>query len=252
MKFRGILLNNKRVIIPNIDLKKFYRICAFQNITPESIGIKEKSFARYIRLREKFFGGTIKAEAYSIFIDKLRETILLKLISKEDLEKLNNKPLNPITIKKIIKENRQEISNTSAKALLSLLIKVNLLDQVNIIKIVNLNKESERDKELIYYYLLRRRDFISVKKLKEKFWDYPRKHKINDYLLELWVEDKINIKGLDVPKEICVDYNFNNLAPENFKEYESIETFRIRETGELRARILVNDDYKLYPLDWRD
>ena len=245
-------MKNKKFIIPNINLKKFYRICAFQKTSHETVDLKEKSFRRYLKFREYLFGGYIKAESYSIFIDEIRKAILSKIISEDSLNQLANKPLNPITIKNLFIEKNREISNSSAKALLSLLIRVYLLDQVNIIKNISVDGENDQDKELIYYYLLRRRNFISVKELKNKFSDYPRKHKINNYLLELWIDGKVDIGGLDIPKEICKDYNFENISPEQVKDYESIELFRIRETGELKARILIQDDFKLYPLDKGD
>jgi len=248
----GMSLKDKKIIIPNVNLKKFYPICVFKKVSYESIKLKEKTFRKYLKLKEILFKDYVKAESYSIFINKLRKAILLKIISKEDLNQLANRPLNPTTIKKFFEEKRQKISNSSAKALLSLLIKVYLLDQINIIKNISVDKEVDQDKELISNYLLRRRDFISVKELKNKFADYPRKHKINDYLLELWIEGIIDIGGLDVPKEICSNYNFKNLPPELVKDYKSIEMFRIRETGELRAGIIIQDNYKLYPLDKRD
>lgn len=71
-------------------------------------------------------------------------------------------------------------------------------------------------------------------------------------MLDLWIEGKIDINGLDVPKEICRDYNFKNISPELVENFSSVETFRVRETGELKARIILQDDYKLYPLDKGD
>ena len=245
-------MKNKKLIVPNISLEKFYRVCAFQKTSLETVELKEKSFRRYLKFRNYLFEGYIKAESYSIFIDEIRKAILSKIISEDNLYQLANKPLNPITIKMFFREKNREISNSSAKALLSLLIKVYLLDQVNIIKNISVDGENDQDKELIYNYLLRRRDFISVKELKNKFSDYPRKHKINNYLLELWIEGKVDIVGLDIPKEICSDYNFENILPEQVKDYQSIEVFRVRETGELKARISIQDDFKLYPLDKGD
>lgn len=156
-------MKNKKLIVPNINLKKFYRICAFQKTSFETVDLKEKSFRSYLKFRDHLFGGYIKAESYSIFIDEIRKAILSKIISKDNLIQLVNKPLNPITIKTFFKEKNREISNSSAKALLSLLIKVYLLDQVNVIKNISVDGEIDQDKELIYYYLLRRRDFISIK-----------------------------------------------------------------------------------------
>lgn len=245
-------MKNKKIVIPNVNLKKFYRVCAFKEVSHKSLNLKEKYFRSYLKLRNYLFGGFIKAESYSIFIDELRKSILLKIISKESLNQLVNKPLNPTTIKKFFEEKEREISNSSAKALLSLLIKVYLIDHINVIKTISVDKEIDQDKAIIYYYLLKRRDFISVKELKDKFSDYPRKHKINNYLLELWIEGRIDIGSLDVPKEICSNYNFKDLNPELVKDYESIEMYRIRETGELKAGIIIQDNYKLYPLDKRD
>ena len=245
-------MKNNKFIIPNVNLTKFYRICAFRDASPKSINLKEKTFRRYLKLRNYLFGGQIKAESYSIFIDELRKSILSKIISKEELVQFVNKPLNPTTIKTFFEEKEQEISNSSIKALLSLLIKVYLLDQINVIKNINVDNEIEQDKEIIYYYLLRRRNFISVKELKNKFRNYPRKHKINDYLIELWIEEKIDIIGLDIPKKICKNHDFKNLPLEQIKDFKSVERFRVRETGELRARIMLQDNYKLYPLNKGD
>ena len=79
-----MLMKNKRIIIPNINLKKFYKISAFQDVSHNSINLKEKSFNRYLKFRNHLFNGIVKAESYSIFIDKLRKSILSKIISKED------------------------------------------------------------------------------------------------------------------------------------------------------------------------
>ena len=127
-------MKNKRIIIPNINLKKFYKISAFQDVSHNSINLKEKSFNRYLKFRNHLFNGIVKAESYSIFIDKLRKGILSKIISKEDLNLLVNKPLNPTTVRTLFQEKGREISKSSSKALLSLLIKAYLLDQISIIK----------------------------------------------------------------------------------------------------------------------
>ena len=243
-----MIMKNMRIVIPNINLKKFYKICAFQEVSHSSVNLKEKSFRRYLKFRNHLFNGIVKAESYSIFIDKLRKSILSKIISNEDLNLLTDKPLNPTTIRTFFQTKGSEISKSSSKALLSLLIKVYLLDQMIIIKNISVDNEVDQDKDLIYYYILRRRDFISVKELKHKFSDYPRKHKINDHLLELWIDGRIEIDGIDVPKEVIKDYNFENLTPDLVKDYKSIELYRIRETGELTARIVIQNNYKLYPL----
>ena len=245
-------MKNNKVIIPNVNLKKFYRICAFRDTSPKSINLKEKTFRSYLKLRNYLFGGHIKAESYSIFIDELRKSILSKIISKEELAQFVNKPLNFTTIRIFFEKKEQEISNASIKALLSLLIKVYLLDQINIIKNINIDNEIEQDKEIIYYYLSRRRNFVSVKELKNKFRNYPRKHRITDYLIELWVEEKIDIIGLDIPKKICETHDFKNLPIAQVKDFKSIEKFRDRGTGELKARIILQENYKLYSLNKGD
>ena len=230
-----------------MNLKKFYKLCAFQNVSSKDIKLNQKTIAAYLKFRDYLFGGSIKAESYSIFIDELRKRILSKIISKEELSRLDNKPLSPMIIKKSFEEKKQQISFSSVKNLLSLLMKVYLLDQITTMKNISITDEETQDKELIYYYLLRNKDFISVKKVKEKFRDYQRRHRINDYLVELWIDNKIDIKGLDIPKKLCRDNDYKNLPLDKAKVYKSIETFRVRETGELRARISLSDNYKLYP-----
>ncbi len=242
----------RKIVIPSINLQKFYKVCAFQKVSPSSIGLAENSFKSYIKLRVYLFGKLVKAESFNIFIEVLRNSILSKIITKSELIQLTNRPLNSSTIKMYFESRGDYISNSSAKALLSLMLKVYLIDQLNIIKYVKTEEEGERDKELILYYILRRRTFISVRELKNKFSNYPRRHKINDYLLELWVDEYLVIGGLDVPRLLCKNYNFKNLNPEQVKEYKSIEMIRIRETGELKARVVIEDNYKLYPLDKRD
>ncbi|MFX1481273.1 MAG: hypothetical protein ACFFCI_24600, partial [Promethearchaeota archaeon] len=98
-----------------------------------------------------------------------------------------------------------------------------------------------------YYYLLRSKDFMSVKKVKKSFRNSQRAHRINNYLIELWVDGKIDIKGIDIPREFCNEYEYTNLPPDKVKGYKSIETYRVRETGELRASIALSDNYKLFP-----
>ncbi|KKN38936.1 hypothetical protein LCGC14_0748390 [marine sediment metagenome] len=249
MKYKD---NVRRIVIPTINLAKFYRVCAYQKITPSSIGLTEKSFKRYINLKDYLFGKLVKAESFNIFIEVLRNSILSKIISKSELLQLANRPLNPSTIKRYFENKGNNISNSSTKALLSLMLKIHLIDQLVIIKSIRTEEGAEHDKELIRYYILRRRSFISVKELKNKFSDFPRKHKINDYLLELWVDQFLDIGGLDVPRLLCNNYNFKNLDPEQMKEYKSIEKIRVRETGELKVRVVIEDSYKLYPLDKRD
>ncbi|KKN54099.1 hypothetical protein LCGC14_0595930 [marine sediment metagenome] len=245
-------LKGRRIIVPNINLKKFYRICAFRNISFKSVDLNEITFKKYLTFKNQLFGGYIKAESYSIFVEKLRKSILLKLISKEELTQLVNKPLNPTSIHVLFKKSNKQISNSSVKALLSLLMKVYLLDHVKIIKFLSFDEEERQDRSLIYYYLSRRRDFISVKRLKDKFWDHPRKHRINDYLLGLWLENKIDIGGLDVPRKTCNDFGFTDIPPDQVDKFKSVETYRVRETGELKARVLLSDNNKLYPLNKGD
>jgi len=79
-------LKNKKLIVPNINLKKFYRICAFQKTSLETVDLKEKSFRKYIKFRAHLFGGYIKAESYSIFIDEIRKAILILVKSKNVFE----------------------------------------------------------------------------------------------------------------------------------------------------------------------
>jgi len=152
-----------------------------------------------------------------------------------------------MVIKKSLESNKHQVSLSSVKNLQSLLIKVNLIDQIPIIKIITIAEEDTQDKELIYNYLLRSKDFMSVKQVKKSFKDSQRAHRINDYLIELWIDDKVEINGVDVPKKLCLVHDYKSLPPDEVKEYKSIETYRIRETGELRARIALSDNYKLYP-----
>ncbi len=236
-----------KFIIPIVDLKKFYKLCAFQNVLSKDIKLNEKTVKSYLKFRDFLFGGLVKAESYAFFIDKLRNCILLKVISKEDLSQLDNKPLNPMMIMKLFENKKHIISLSSAKNLLSLLLKVSLIDQIPIIKIITMVEENAQDKELIYNYLLRNKEFVNIKKVKKNFKDSPRAHLINDYLIELWIDDKVEIKGVDIPKEFCQDRNYKNLPPDEVNGYKSIETYRVRETGELRARITLYDNYKLYP-----
>lgn len=236
-----------KFIIPNVDLKKFYKLCAFQNVSPKDVKLNEKTFKSYLKFRDFLFEGPIKAESHAIFIDKLRKRILSKVISKEDLFQLNNKPLIPMIIKKALESRKHQISLSSVKNLLSLLMKVYLIDQIPIIKTITMTDEDTQDKELIYNYLLRSKDFMNVKKVKKNFRDSQRAHRINDYLIELWIDDKVDINEIDIPKKLCHDYDYKSLPPDEVKGYKSIETYRVRETGELRARIALYDNYKLYP-----
>jgi len=222
-------------------------LCAFQNVSSKDIRLNEKTIKSYLKFRDFLFGGPIKAESYAIFFDKLRKRILLKVISKEDLSQLDNKPLTPMVIKKSLESNKHQVSLSSVKNLLSLLMKVYLIDQIPIIKTITIAEEDTQDKELIYNYLLRSKEFINIKKVKKNFKDSQRAHLINDYLIELWIDDKVDIKGVDIPKKLCYDHDYKSLPPDEVKEYKSIETYRVRETGELRARIALSDNYKLYP-----
>ena len=222
-------------------------MCAFQNVSAKDVRLNEKTVKSYLKFRDFLFGGHIKAESNAIFLDRLRKRILSKIISKEDLSQLNNKPLTPMVIKKLLESKKHQVSLSSIKNLLSLLMKVYLIDQIPIIKTITMADEDAQDKELIYNYLLRSKDFMNVKNVKKKFKDSQRAHLINDYLIELWIDDKIDINGVDIPKEFCQEHDYKSLPPDEVKKYKSIENYRVRETGELRARIALFDNYKLYP-----
>jgi len=222
-------------------------LCAFQNVSAKDVRLNEKTVKSYLKFRDFLFGGHIKAESNAIFLDRLRKRILSKIISKEDLSQLNNKPLTPMVIKKLLESKKHQVSLSSIKNLLSLLMKVYLIDQIPIIKTITMADEDAQDKELIYNYLLRSKDFMNVKNVKKKFKDSQRAHLINDYLIELWIDDKIDINGVDIPKEFCQEHDYKSLPPDEVKKYKSIENYRVRETGELRARIALFDNYKLYP-----
>ncbi|MEJ2279876.1 MAG: hypothetical protein P8Y70_19340 [Candidatus Lokiarchaeota archaeon] len=211
------------------------------------VRLNEKTFKSYLKFREFLFGGFVKAESYAIFIDKIREKIFSEILSKENLSHLDNKPLNPIILKELLERNNRQISLTSTKNLLTLLMKVSLIDQIPIIKIITISNEDAQNKQLIYNYLLRSKNTLNVKKVKKNFKDSPQVHRINDYLIELWIENKIDISGIDIPREILNDKSYKDLPPKQIKEYKSIETYRIRETGELKARITLSDNYKLFP-----
>jgi len=157
----------EKIIILNVNIKKFYRICAFRDISTESIGLKQNSLKQYKNFRDYLFGGIIKAQSFSIFIDELKNAILSKIISYEELTQLGKKPFNPMTIKRFFEGKRIQISKSFAKSFLSLLFKIHLIDQLNIIKLVDIHEEIEQDKELLYYYLLRSKDFVSIKTLKD-------------------------------------------------------------------------------------
>ncbi|MFW9867031.1 MAG: hypothetical protein ACFFEN_13125 [Candidatus Thorarchaeota archaeon] len=237
-----------KFVIPNVDLKKFYKICAFQKVSAKDVRLNEKTVKTYKKFRDFLFGGTIKAESNTIFMDNLRESILSKIISRDDLSKLDNKPLTPMILKNSLESKKHQISFTSVKNLLSLLMKAYLIDQIPIMKTIIMEDEEAQDKALIYHYLLRSKDFLSVKKVKKSFRNSPRAHRINNYLIELWVDSKVDIKGIDIPRELCNEYEYTNLPPNKVKGYKSIETYRIRETGELRASIAISDNYKLFPI----
>ena len=117
-------MSNKRIIIPNISIEKFYRISAFRDTSAKSIGLKERSFKQYTKFRDSLFEGVIKAQSYSIFMDKLRDAILSKIISYKELNRLDTMPFNPMTIRQFFEDKKIQISNTSAKSLLTLLKKV--------------------------------------------------------------------------------------------------------------------------------
>ncbi len=137
-------MEEKKIIIPSLDLKKFYKICAFKDATNMQVDLSEKAFKTYASFKNRIFENQVKAETYAIFIDLLRETILSKIISKQDLTNFDNKPINPTTVKNILKLQGKELSNASSKSLLSLLIKLNILDQVNITKNLSEKTETER------------------------------------------------------------------------------------------------------------
>ncbi len=243
---------SERLSIPCVNLQKFYRVSAFRDTSARSIAVKPASFKQYINFRDFLFNGVIKAQSLPIFIEKVRNAIFAKIVSSDELALLENKPFNPMTIRGFFDGKDIEISNSSAKNLLTLLNKIHLIDQVNVIKKLDSNSEIEEDKNLIYNFLLRSKNLISLKKLKSKFGDHVRKHKINDYLIELWAEGKLDIDRCDVPREICRKYGIKDLPPEEVGSFNSIETYRIRESGVLKARVILRENYKLFPIIGRE
>lgn len=239
----------EKIVVPYVNLKKLFKLTAFPNASSEDVNLSQSTFASYIRFRDRLFDGNIEAKSFPIFFTKLREAIFSRIISEKTVKKIINKPINPSTIKNQIKKEGRKISDASSKAFLSLLRKLHILDQVNIIKKVKGETDSERDKEHIIYYLLRRKTFLTVKEVKKKFETLPRKHRINEYLLDLWLHEKVDIDGIDVPREICREYGYDEMPPSEVKDFEAIETFRKRETGELKARVILQDHFKLYPLN---
>ncbi|MHA1756243.1 MAG: hypothetical protein ACTSVV_05695 [Promethearchaeota archaeon] len=209
--------------------------------------MSEKTKKSYLKFRDFLFGGVVKAESYTIFIDLLKEKIISKIIPEQLILQLNNKPINPTIFYEILKKHDYDISLTSSKNLQSLLLKLSFLDQFTILKTVVSKNESDQAKELIHNYILRSKNIISVKQIKNKFKDLHDAYRINDYLIELWLDDRITINGIDIPREHLVDKNYKDLSPEFVKKYKSIETYRVRQTGKLRAKIMLNDNYKVFP-----
>ncbi len=240
-----INLQNERIVIPYLDLKKLYRLSKVPHTTYQDLNISKKTFMKYIRFRDIIFGGIIKAESFTDFISRLREEIKTKFLSNKDLQNLKNNIYNPKIIKDLIEKKGRKISYSSSKALLSLLKKIYLIDRISVINFINNDTEDERNKNIILNYIMRITRHLSVKEIKIKFWNHPRKNKINDYLLELWLEKKIDIIGLDLTRDICQQYGFNEIPPDYLDQFESLERYRIRETGELKAKVIMKNNYRI-------
>lgn len=237
-----------QLTIPVINIEKFFKVCAFRNTTPKDIGVKKTKFNQYLKFKVFLFGDFIKAESIAIFYDVLTNAIFSKIISERNLDRCKDLPFNYDIFTEFMNKIHKKISRTSCKNLLTLLQKLNLIEKIPVIKKIAGKSENERDINQILYAIWKSTNTLTVKSLNSKFKNHPRFHKINDYILDLWVKNKINIKKIDVPREICQKYGIKDIPSDLVKKYKSVEIYRKRETGESKARLILKNSFKIYPL----
>ncbi len=228
-----------RIYVPRINLKKFYLVSTMRDESKinKRIKMSRKVLASYIRFRNFLFNGSIDASDFETFISLLKEKIVEKIIPVEVLKDLseNNLPANPITLKQALASFGYDLSQSSAKSLFSLLKKLNLVSIIPTFYKVN------NQADLIYSYLLRK-GASTIKEIKDKFsnasWIY-------DALLELWSNDRVEIEGLDVPKEVYKKYGKSGIPLDLVNGSTSINIYLDRKTGEKKAEIILNPRSKV-------
>ena len=229
----------ERIIVPLINLRKFYLVSTSKDASKirARIDISDRTLRIYIKFRDFLFNGPVDVSDFDDFIVLLREKIFEKVIPKHLLEELSNNkiPFNCLTLKNILKKNGKEISVSSAKALLSLLKKLNIVFPMVIFHLISTNVE------LVYSFILQR-GITTVNEIKSYFSDAPW---VIDALLDLWSQEKIDIENLDVPKEIYKKYGRYDIPPEEVRGLKSINIYFDRRTGKKKAEIILSPKSKV-------
>jgi len=234
--------NIKRIVIPYVNLYRFFKVLTMKNATKikEKLGIKEKTLKSYVN-----FGNLIFEEekqnippSYEEFLALLKEKLFQKLPLHKVLNEMENKsqPLNSIVLQELLKKHGIKISTSSCKALLSLLKKLGVI--CSIPKTIY----SKSTEDLVLSHILAKGE-VKFSDIKKKF---PIRD-IDDIIIKLWAEGKIDIPGLNIPQEVAKKHGrhipadqINQLPPSKF-----INSYIDRESGKKFFEIVIAPEDKV-------
>jgi len=189
--------NVQRIVVPYLDLYRFFKILTMKDPSKakEKLGLKEKTIKAYMNFGNLLFGEEQRdiPPSFEEFLDVIRENLFQKLPLHEVLSEMESKahPLNSTILLELLRKRGIAISMSSCKALLSLLKKLGVVSSIP--KTVY----SKAPEDLVLSYILSKGE-VKFSDIKKKF---PIRD-IDDIIVKLWAEGKIEIPGLNVPREL--------------------------------------------------
>jgi len=227
-----------RIIVPQINLRKLYH--TYLHLTDQKAGGKIKISNRTLRSYTKFISMLFKnfkprVTSYEEFVEILKRRLFETLDLDQVLGDIHNKglPFNEIIFQRYL-STKYEISKTSAKALLSLLTKLNVVTYYP--RFVYIKSR----KDILYYYILSK-GIVSFGELKRKFnWV-----DVKNLVIGLIIEGLVEVERFDVPLDVLRKYG-DRIPPSAInKKSKFLSEYIDRRSGEKFYEVVLTSRDKI-------
>lgn len=229
------------VYIPFVNIYKLYKV--YSNPNPDALmrllQLSKRTIKSYLKFIDFLFNGEARAVmSFEEFKLLLRNKIMekLDLVKILDIMSQRGLPLNSHTLFTLLRAHGYNVSKTSCKALLSLLRKLEIVSSYPKTVLI-------KDKKSLVYYYIYTKGEVKFADIKKKF---PLRD-IQDIIIELYAEDKINIEGFDIPRNLVERYG-RYLPVEVLKDSPRsryINRYIDRRTGKEFYEIVIAPDDKV-------
>ncbi len=229
----------KRLVIPKVNLKKFYQICVKKDPydLAGKLKLSKRTLESYVKFRDLLFNGRVSALGFEEFLEKMKHSLVELIGGEQLLKSLSNDRtyLNSATLKNKLKESGFKISMSSAENLISLLVNLGAVYPVRVFYYTPSLSEQVLG-------FIADKGAVKVIDIKKKFEGNPR---IYDALLELWSKNLVEIPSLDVSREIYLEYGRTGIPAELAAPFKSVNFYVDRRTGKKVAEIILDDKAKV-------